>query len=97
MAFRMADPVGTRQLARSVAGLYQGPRGLPGSDCRSRRGIMPFVRLWRALVLSFLAVALFTSGAFAQAVSMTLSGIIAATERGQNCSAATLLISVLNW
>ena len=37
---------------------------------------MPFVRLWRALVLSFLAVALFTSGAFAQAVGNTDNALV---------------------
>lgn len=37
---------------------------------------MPFVRLWRALVLSFLAVALVTSGAFAQAVGDTDNALV---------------------
>ena len=50
MAFRTADPAGSRRLARSRLGLYQGPRrGLTGSVHPSRLDIMPFVRLWRAL------------------------------------------------
>jgi small-conductance mechanosensitive channel len=76
MAFRMADPAASRQLARSVAGLYQGPRRGAWQVCPSRRGIMPFVRLWRAVVLSFIVVAVAAATALAQGTSGAGSPLI---------------------
>ncbi len=71
MAFRMADPLGSRRLARADGGLYQGPRREAAPIAPRVLDIMPFFRLWRAIALSLLVVAVLASGSLAQGVGNT--------------------------
>src|SRR5688572_5198342 len=72
----MADPGDQGDLPAQGWVFIKGAQPKLPDRSASRRDIMPFVRLWRPLILVFLAVAVFSPVALAQGVGNTGNALI---------------------